>query len=412
MIGQRDTSGNPYPEPLVKTRYLLALTGALAACDVQPPTGPIITFNSPDAVRSTPPAPTPLTTLTLGGESRTLWPYLNSDLSSTPEDPVSLVFRGQADPRSIRAALFALNGDRSAFGFPNVAPFNCTWSDAIGDVQAGFTQENGWVGSAIQLACGDFGPMRFHVRLFGMGNGWTLGGAHFEVLIPGTTTHQVLSWELAEQLVTVDMIRSGLLDPSNPLGQTDAINASPFRTIPAVIYNGLPGDLRSVIGGPAADQTADVPIQNDGHATVFNVTGAAQQAAGTVLQDFIVQFNQVIPKPFCASGPTDVVLVQGPVHLTETIQTTASSYSTRFHATGQLTITPVDPTTGSPTGASFSGLVQQEQASAFSDTGASASEKLSQTLVPTNGSTSQLKTILDVVTGGRAAADASVKCGT
>lgn len=396
----------------MKTRYVLIFTGVLAACDVPHTTGPIIQFNSPDAVRSAPPAPAPLTTLTLGGESRTLWPYLNSDLSSTPEDPVSLVFRGQADPRSLRAALFALNGDRSAFGFPNVAPFNCTWSDAIGDVQAGFTQENGWVGSAIQLACGDFGPMRFHVRLFAMGNGWTVGGAHFEVLIPGTTTHQVLSWELAEQLVTVDMIRTGLLDPSAPLDQTDAINASPFRSIPAVIYNGLPGDLRAVIGGPAADQSTDVPIQNDGHATVFNVAGVAQQHAGTALQDFTIQFNQVIPKPFCASGPADFVLVQGPVHLTETIQTTATDYRTQFHATGNLTVTPVDPTTGSPTGAPFSATVQQEQASAFSDTGVSASEKLTQTLIPTGGPTSHLKTLLDVVTGGRAAADTKVKCGS
>ncbi|HKV70664.1 MAG TPA: hypothetical protein VJN62_05415 [Gemmatimonadales bacterium] len=400
----------------MKTRYLLLLPAALTACDApRTATGPALQLKATAAARSAPPAPAPLTTLNLGGESRILWPYLNSDLSSAPEDPVSLVFRGgaaAADPRSIRAALVKLDGDRSAFGFPNVPPFNCTWSDAIGDVQAAFTEENGWVGSAIQLGCGDFGPMRFHVRLFGMGNGWTIGGAHFEVLIPGTTTHQVLSWELAEQLVTVDLLRTGLLDAANPIGDTGPINASPFRTIPAVIYNGLPGDLRAVIGGPAADQTADVPIQTDGHATVFNVAAAAQQTAGTALQDFTIQFNQVIPKPFCASGPADFVLVQGPVHLTETIQTTATDYNTQFHATGKLTVTPVDPTTGSVTGAPFSATVQQEQASAFSDTGASASEKLLQTLVPTGGPTSQLKTVLDVVTGGKATANATVKCGS
>ena len=180
-------------------------------------------------------------------------------------------------------------------------------------------------------------------------------------MIPGTTTHQVLSWELAEQLVTVDLLRTGLLDPSNPLGQTGAMNASPFRTIPAVIYNGLPGDLRTVIGGPAADQTDDVPIQNDGHATVFNVAGSVPQSSGTAVQDFTMQFNQVIPKPFCASGPADFVLVQGPVHLTETIQTSAGNYQTQFHATGKLTVTPVDPSTGTPTGSPFLATVQQEQ---------------------------------------------------
>jgi len=103
--------------------------------------------------------------------------------------------------------------------------------------------------------------------------------------------------------------------------------------------------------------------------------------------------------------------VQGPVHLTETIQTTASNYSTQFHATGKLTVTPVDPTTGLPTGAPFSATVQQEQASAFSDTGASASEKLIQTLVPTSGSTSQLRTVIDVATGGKASATSSQRCG-
>ena len=390
------------------------LVGVVAACDApRSADGPRSDNVARAAVRpSQPPAPAPLSTLTLGGESRSLWPYLGSDLSGVPEDPVSLVFRGKADPRSLRAALLGLDGDRSAFGFPNAAPFNCTWTDAIGDVQAGFSEENGWVGSAIQLACGAFGPMRFHVRLFAMGDGWTVGGAHFEVLIPGTTTHQVLSWELAEQLVTVDLIRTGLLDPSSPLGMTDQINASPFRAIPAVIYNGLPGDLRGVIGGPAADQTADVPIQNDGHATVFNVAGIAPQRAGTALQDFTVQFNQVIPKPFCATGAADFILVQGPVRLTETIETTDGNYETQFHATGSLSVTPIDITNGNPSGAAYRAMVQQEQASAFSDTGASASERLLETLIPTAGSTSQLKTVIDVITGGKAKADLTQRCGT
>ena len=29
--------------------------------------------------------------------------------------------------------LMSLGGDRSALGFPNSFPFNCTWSDAIGE---------------------------------------------------------------------------------------------------------------------------------------------------------------------------------------------------------------------------------------------------------------------------------------
>ena len=37
------------------------------------------------------------------------------------------------------------------------------------------------------------------------------GAAHFEVLIPGTTDHQVLSWIVARDLVVGDLMRSGLL---------------------------------------------------------------------------------------------------------------------------------------------------------------------------------------------------------
>ena len=76
----------------------------------------------------------------------------------------------------------------------------------------------------------------------------TLGNAHFELLIPGTTDHQVLSWELAEQLVTVDMVRSGLLAAAP--GSTAPINAAPgFRQIPAEIYNLLPAELRAASAG-------------------------------------------------------------------------------------------------------------------------------------------------------------------
>ena len=61
-------------------------------------------------------------------------------------------------PPGMRSALFALSGDRSAAGLPNVAPFNCTWTDAIGDLQTAWNASSGWVGSAVQLACGASGP--------------------------------------------------------------------------------------------------------------------------------------------------------------------------------------------------------------------------------------------------------------
>lgn len=67
-------------------------------------------------------------------------------------------------------------------------------------MQTAYDARAGWVGSAIQLQCGDYGPIRFHLRLFEAGD-YTLANVHFELLIPNTTEHQVLSVELAEQLV-------------------------------------------------------------------------------------------------------------------------------------------------------------------------------------------------------------------
>jgi len=63
----------------------------------------------------------------------------------------ALLFVGEADPVAIRDALLALDGDRSAAGFPPVPPFDARWSDAIGDAQTNWSGVEGWGGSVIQL---------------------------------------------------------------------------------------------------------------------------------------------------------------------------------------------------------------------------------------------------------------------
>jgi len=62
--------------------------------------------------------PAGLVTVPFGGDELTWWPYTVMDFSGDPVDPGNLIFAGQADPLRIRAALLALNGDRTAFGFP------------------------------------------------------------------------------------------------------------------------------------------------------------------------------------------------------------------------------------------------------------------------------------------------------
>jgi hypothetical protein len=360
-----------------------------------------------------PEAPAPLVTVNFGESSQKFWPFTGTNFSGVPQDPVNLIFVGQADPRAIRAALLSLDGNRTALGFPDVFPFNCTWSDAIGDVQTAYGESEGWVGSAIQLACGPYGPIRFHLRLFDIG-GWTLGNAHFEVLIPGTTEHQVLNWELAEQLVVADFIRSGLLDATVPFIQTDGINPSPFREIPAVIYNGLPEDLKALIGGPPGSVSTPVLIATDGKATVLNLAQSVGGQPVVARQDFVIQFDQVIPKPFCTSGPFDYIYVKGPVSLSQTVVMSPSgNFTSQFQAQGNLELTPVDPSTNPPTpiGETYRAVVNEHHKGIVTDNQTLVSSFQMRTEIPATGPfRGQLLAELNVGPGGSSKYSLEVKC--
>jgi hypothetical protein len=344
---------------------------------------PVPADADPASLAAAAPPPGLLVPITVAGGSLSIWPYTGTDFTGTPQDPINLVFTGRSDPRAIRSALMSLDGNRTAFGMPPISPFNCTWSDAIGDLQTGFNATARWVGSAIQLACGNYGLVRFHVRLFEAGT-TTLGNAHFEVLIPGTADHQVLSWELAEQLVKVDFLRSGLLDPATPLGSTGAINDAPFRGIPEQIYNGIPAELKALIGGPAGSVNAPVPIATDGQATVFNLSAdVAGNPVGSE-QSFVIQYGQVIPRPFCASGP-EFLFVEGPVSLRKSMQVTgAGDLTSEFDASGRLRLTPVNPQTGAAIGPAYEAEVKDHQVTRFDKHGGKIEGLQVQTELPRN----------------------------
>lgn len=358
----------------------LAVLVLMAACTTDDES-PIPTDPNPEVSASViGKAPRPLTNVTVGGKTHRIWAFVSADLD-TPDDPVNLIFAGAADPIEIRSALLRLDGNRGGFGFPSGAPFDCVWSDAIGGVQGAYAAfPVGWVGSAIQLQCGGFGPIRFHLRLFKTG-AITLGGAHFEVQIPGTTDHQVLSWELAEQLVTADLMRSGLLGGSPQA--TPTISPTPsHRGIPPIIYNGLPNGLKLLAGGPLGSVGTPVPIATDGRATVLSLARRAP-AFGDADQTFTVQFDQVIPRPFCATSPDEYLYVTGPVHFTKTVRHPGKGeLSTRYQARAELTVVPVDPTTGQPTGTPYRANVADEQVTATGKLTSLVSALLVQTELP------------------------------
>jgi hypothetical protein len=321
-------------------------------------------------------------TVAVGANSLEFWPYTGIDYSGNPQDPINLIFFGEADPRDIRAALLSLDGDRSVLGLPPIPPFNCVWDDGIGGTQTGYAEPNGWAGSVIQLECGNHVEARFHLRLFQVGD-WTLGGAHFEVLIPGTTEHQVVSWEVAEQFVVGDFMRSGLLDPATDIIPAFGINESPWKAIPAIIYNGLPVELKAMIEGPLDSVTVDVPIKNDGHAMILNLQATAPRQAEVRIQDFIIQYGQTVPKPFCSAGPQDYIYVAGPVNMHQISELTADgAYTVQFRAQGTLSVTPINPFTGEPLAEPFTAYVRERHSGHMNNSVASASMLMFQKLTP------------------------------
>lgn len=321
-----------------------------------------------------PPPPTELVSFGLD-RMITFWPYSDPQLDGiaetggiTPSDPINLIFYGHAHPLEIRAALLSLDGDRTAFGLPDIYPWNATWSDAMGDAQAAYVEGPGWSGSVIQLQCGDYEPLRFHLRLWQTGivtegeKTFTLGAAHFDMMIPGTADHQVLSWEAAETLLKIDMARSCMLCPVRPMLITPEITTCPcWRTIPGALYAGIPEPLKGLLGLPLGPASAPVPIPNDGRATFFNLTHERAIVPGLVHLSTSKVYQQVIPKPFCNDG-SQYVLVTGPVNFQKNIDVTArGKVAVNYEYSGTLTVVPWDPLHNQAIGAPYQAAVAGRQ---------------------------------------------------
>jgi hypothetical protein len=329
-----------------------------------------------------PPAPGGLVNVSFGSDHFMVWPWTGKDVAGTTADPLNILFTGDVDVVSLRAALRALDGNRTAYGFPNAYPFNCTWTDANGEMQTAWSGDEGWVANPVQLQCGSYDPLRFHIRFFPAGD-QVLAGTHLDLLIPNTPQHQVISWELAEQLVLVDFLRSGLLEPAAPFASVAVGLPGAVHAIPAVIYDGMPASLRAAIGGPATSGGSDVPVPTDGMAKVLNIGTRAAVAPDLTESDFTLPFNQLIPRPFCASGPTDYVLVQGPVAITTSVRVNANG-QLQSHNTlrGDLDITPIDIMTGQPSGPAFRAQIWQIDNTGIAGNGAHVESKLARKALP------------------------------
>jgi len=348
---------NPIRTP---TRLAACLTIlGLAACmdDVTAPVDPALDASATVLSASAPDPPAGLVNVSSGATDLDIWPWTGHDFAGGTADPLNLIFTGDVDIVSLRAALLALDGNRTAYGFPNAFPFNCRWTDAHGEMQSAFSEGDGWVANAVQLQCGSYNPLRFHLRLFAAGP-WVIAGTHFDLLIPNTPEHQVISWELAEQVLLVDFLRSGLLAAAPafvPLGAPGYV-----QTIPAILYDGMPASLRAAIGGPPSSGGAPVPVPTNGVAVLLNIGTRAPITPDLTETDFVVPFNQLIPRPFCSQGAADYVLVQGPVALTtRTRVNDEGMMESHNELRGDLDITPIDVTTGLPSGPTFRAQISE-----------------------------------------------------
>jgi hypothetical protein len=275
--------------------------------------------------------------------------------------------------------------------------------DAMGYEQAAWGEGEGWAGGAVQLACvassaqplGTF--FRFHVRLFRIG-AHTLGAAHFEVLIPGTAEHEVLSWDLARQLVLYDVGRADVLSAAP--GSAALVPTETFRAVRRPVYDALVsfglGPVLSRLGLVAPTWPADVPIPTRGGAAVVATAISFEPVRARLEAATEVVYDVVIPKPFCSSGtpdPTDdFVRLQGPLRFAQTVLTNPSGkYERRYLIGGTLTVTPMrmvqlpTPTTPpkyAPTGEPvLEAAISETHRGMLTDQYAQVTERVSQVLM-------------------------------
>jgi hypothetical protein len=220
-----------------------------------------------------------------------------------------------------------------------------------------------------------------------------------------------LSWELAEQIVLVDLMRSGVLAGGDPYQSTGPINAAPaFRDIPAMIYNELPDELKDLIGGPTDPVGDPVPLVTDGEGTLFHITGALPVTAGQTDNSLTVYYDQVVPKPFCAAGEFDWLYVTGPVEFTaSTTVDETGHYAYQSSYQGVLEVIPFDIMQGVPLGPPFSARVSGFQEGWFNATDERIQARDRRLIQPGNG-VEMLTTRLKVGTNGRKTYRALLHC--
>jgi hypothetical protein len=246
------------------------------------------------------------------------------------------------------------------------------------------------VGGAIQLTCylpggnplGD--PFRYHVRLFRVG-AHTLIGAHFEINIPGTADHESLSWNVARDFVTNDLLRAGASVSAVPAARLFSPTDGHFRVVRRPIYDGIYGapggaailGYAGLLPPPAAGK--DVPIPADGYAYVL-APGLTHEPAQSDVTTTIpaARYDVTLPKPFCDSGG-EYVKLTGSIQFAVRVQTNRSGKYLRTQTiNGMLRVAVLS---GVNAGKTFDALVSERHRAMITDEYQEVTETGSQTLL-------------------------------
>jgi hypothetical protein len=355
-------SQTPFPDPL----RALSPHGFVSPDDRDRASRPPAAHTQPASLDvAGAPAPAGVVEVEIGGRSVALWPFTTGSFPAQPQDPVNLIFIGRADPREIRAALLSLDGDRPGCHAAAALSDPATrWTDAIGEVQAAWSGDGGWAGSAIQLECGDYDGLRFHLRLFAAA-GCTLASAHLDFAIPGTPFHEVISWELARRLVVYDLQRSGLLDETAPVTVSEPLVPPFFRQIRPEILREL-GDLRTWLT-ETGSITPRGCLRTAERATVLHLAHPAPPPPERARHSVVVRMDTVVPLPFGAMSDGWIRL-QGPLHLQQEVEVEPGGrLSARTTIAGDVRATPVDPDTRRPLGPVLRGHVSETHTAVITD---------------------------------------------
>ena len=247
-----------------------------------------------------------------------------------PSDPVNLIFLGEADPLRIRTALLALQAERDP-KWHVLAGRNARWRDAIGHIHTVFVADHGWSASAVQLELGRYKRARAHLRLFAY-EGFTLAAAHVEFLPTGGFEHEVVSWELGEELVVSELLRAGLL--ADAPARIGPFETGLDRRIEADTLRAAPEGLAS-LAGLSRLAVAPTKVPGAGYLTALNLAPLPPAEGERSWTRVWLDLSTDVRRP--CSGD-ERMHIRGPLSLEQELFTGSGNLSARLAVRGSVTV--------------------------------------------------------------------------